>query len=103
MIPVATITKKIFTCDVCGNAADVQTWAFGFDDKRYEIDLCPKDSNGLEKVVTGYASKARKVTGQRRRADRLPKAQGGPRSRTRTNAAAVAMSRLLRRRTVRSR
>lgn len=36
----ATVTQKIFTCDVCGNANDVQTWAFGFDGKRYEIDLC---------------------------------------------------------------
>jgi Gas vesicle synthesis protein GvpL/GvpF/Lsr2 len=76
MIPMVTVTKKIFTCDVCGNAPDVQTWAFGFDGKRYEIDLCPKDSNGLEKVVAGYASKARKVTagrGQRRNGHR-PKA-----------------------------
>ena len=68
----ATVTKKIFTCDVCGSATDVQTWAFGFDGKRYEIDLCPKDSNGLEKVVAGYASKARKVArrGQRRNGHR---------------------------------
>jgi chemotaxis protein histidine kinase CheA len=72
----ATVTQKMFTCDVCGNANDVQTWAFGFDGKRYEIDLCPKDSNGLNKVVAGYASKARKVTagrGQRRNGHR-PKA-----------------------------
>jgi hypothetical protein len=61
----ATITKKVFTCDVCGDASDVQTWAFGFDGKRYEIDLCPKDGNGLNKVVAGYASKARKVTARR--------------------------------------
>ena len=61
----ATVTQKIFTCDVCGNANDVQTWAFGFDGKRYEIDLCPKDSNGLDKVVAGYASKARRVTARR--------------------------------------
>src|SRR5690348_9204691 len=72
----ATVTKKTFTCDLCGNANDVQTWAFGFDGKRYEIDLCPKDSNGLNKVVAGYVSKARKVTagrGQRRNGHR-PKA-----------------------------
>ena len=50
----ATVTKKIFTCDVCGSATDVQTWAFGFDGKPYEIDLCPKDSNGLGKVVAGH-------------------------------------------------
>src|SRR5215470_3693020 len=75
MISMATVTKKIFTCDVCGNATDVQTWAFGFDGKRYEIDLCPKDSNGLEKVIAGYASKARKVTGRgQRRHGHRPKA-----------------------------
>jgi len=62
MIPMATVTQKIFTCDVCGNANDVQTWTYGFDGKRYEIDLCAKDSNGLNKVVAGYTSKARKVT-----------------------------------------
>jgi chemotaxis protein histidine kinase CheA len=76
MIPMATITKKIFTCDVCGKANDVQRWAFGFDGKRYEIDLCPTDTNGLNKVVAGYASQARKVTarqGQRRNSHR-PKA-----------------------------
>jgi gas vesicle protein GvpL/GvpF/Lsr2 protein len=80
MIPMATVTQKIFTCDVCGNADDVQTWAFGFDGKRYEIDLCAKDSNDLNKVVSGYASKARKATGRRgqRRNGRRPKA-GRPR------------------------
>ena len=65
MSPMATITKKIFTCDVCGNASDVQTCAFGFDGKRYEIDLCPKDTNGLNKVVAGYAPQARKVAARR--------------------------------------
>src|SRR5215472_5787992 len=65
MIPMATVTQKIFTCDVCGKADDVQRWAFGFDGKRYEIDLCPKDSNGLNEVVAKYASKARKVTVRR--------------------------------------
>jgi hypothetical protein len=76
MIPMATVTQKIFTCDVCGNANDVQTWAFGFDGKRYEIDLCPKDNNVLNKVVAGYASKARKATARRgqRRNGRRPKA-----------------------------
>src|SRR5215469_6961818 len=76
MIPMATVTQKIFTCDVCGNASDVQTWTFGFDGKRYEIDLCPKDSNGLNKVVAGYASKARKATARRgqRRNGRRPNA-----------------------------
>jgi hypothetical protein len=74
----ATITKKVFTCDVCGDASDVQTWAFGFDGKRYEIDLCPKDGNGLNKVVAGYASKARKATDRRgqRSNGRGPKTSG---------------------------
>ena len=76
----ATVTQKMFTCDVCGNAADVQKWAFGFDGKRYEIDLCAKHSNALDKVVSGYASKARKATARRgqRRNSRRPNA-GRPR------------------------
>jgi hypothetical protein len=61
----ATVKQKILTCDVCGNADDVRTWAFRFDGKRYEIDLCPKDRDGLNKVVAGYSSKARKVTARR--------------------------------------
>jgi hypothetical protein len=61
----ATVKQKILTCDVCGNANDVRTWAFRFDGKRYEIDLCPKDRDGLNKVVAGYSSKARKVTARR--------------------------------------
>src|SRR5215510_3962340 len=65
MILMATVTQEIFICDVCGNANDVQRWAFGFDGKRYEIDLCPKDGNGLSKVVARYASKARKVTARK--------------------------------------
>jgi len=76
MIPMASVTQKIFTCDVCGNANGVQTWAFGFDGKRYEIELCAKDGNDLNKVVSGYASKARKVTARRgrRRNGRRPNA-----------------------------
>src|SRR5215813_7671243 len=91
MIPMATVTKKIFTCDVCGNANDVQRWAFGFDGKRYEIDLCPKDGNGLSKVVARYASKARKVTArknQSRNGDR-PRS---PRAAAATDDAASAPS-----------
>jgi gas vesicle protein GvpL/GvpF/Lsr2 protein len=65
MIPMATVKQKILTCDVCGDANDVQTCAFRFDGKRYEIDLCPKDRDGLNKVVAGYSSKARKVTARR--------------------------------------
>ncbi len=61
----ATVTQAVFTCDVCGNANDVRTWAFSFDDKRYEIDLCPEDGSGLSKVVAGYISKGRKVTTRR--------------------------------------
>jgi hypothetical protein len=79
---------------VCGSATDVQTWAFGFDGKRYEIDLCPKDSNGLEKVVAGYASKARRVTarrGQRRNGHRphasRPGRQAAKASRARAKSA----------------
>ena len=89
----ATVTEKIFTCDVCGNADDVQTWAFGFDGKRYEIDLCAKDSNDLNKVVSGYASKARKATVRRgqRRDGRRPKA-GRPRQQAAKPSGARAKS-----------
>ena len=71
----ATVTQKISTCDVCGNAVDVQTWAFGLDGKRYEIDLCAKDSNDLNKIVSGYAAKARKAAARQaqRRNGRRPK------------------------------
>ena len=67
----ATVTHEILTCDVCGDTDGVRTCAFGFDGKRYEIDLCPGDSDGLSKVAAGYISKARKVTarqGQRPKA-----------------------------------
>lgn len=57
----ATVTKEVLTCDLCGNANDVQTRAFGFDGKQYEIDLCPKDGNGLSEVVEGCIPNARKV------------------------------------------
>jgi hypothetical protein len=52
----------MLTCDVCGNAKDVQTWTFGLDGKTYEVDLCPKDGKGLSRVTAGYASNARKVS-----------------------------------------
>lgn len=69
----ATVTHQIRTCDVCGNASDVQSLTFGFDGKQYEIDLCPGDSNGLNEVAAGYTAKARKVStgpGQRRNSHR---------------------------------
>src|SRR5215831_15249663 len=72
-----TVTQTTLTCDVCGNAKDVRTWAFELDGQAYEIDLCRKDSNALNRVTAGYIAKARKVTakpGQRRRG-------GKPRSR----------------------
>jgi hypothetical protein len=69
----ATVTQMMLTCDVCGNAKDVQTRTFGLDGKAYEIDLCPKDGKNLDKVAAGYISKARRATagqGQRRRVRR---------------------------------
>jgi hypothetical protein len=65
----ATVTQVELTCDVCGNATDVKTWAFGLDGKAYEIDLCRKDGNALGRVTAGYISKARKVPA---RPDRRP-------------------------------
>jgi hypothetical protein len=55
----------MITCDICGNAKDVQTGAFGLDGKTYEIDLCPKDRKGLSQVAARYVPKARKITARR--------------------------------------
>jgi Lsr2 len=71
----ATVTEVMLTCDMCGNAKDVQTRAFRLDGKAYEIDLCPKDGKDLDKVAARYISKARQpATGQRqRRGGRRPR------------------------------
>lgn len=58
----ATVTQVQLTCDVCGDVKDIQTRTFELDGKTYEIELCPKDSNGLSKAAADYISKARKVT-----------------------------------------
>jgi hypothetical protein len=58
----ATVTEVTLTCDVCGDAKDVKTRLFGLDGKAYEIDLCGKDADGLNRVTAGYMAKARKVT-----------------------------------------
>jgi Gas vesicle synthesis protein GvpL/GvpF/Lsr2 len=57
-----TVTQVTLTCDVCGNAKDVETRTFGLDGQAYEIDLCRKDGNALRRVAAGYIAKARKVT-----------------------------------------
>lgn len=54
------LTQVTLTCDVCGNAKGVQTRTLGLDGQTYEVDLCPKDSNGLSKATAGYVSKARR-------------------------------------------
>jgi Gas vesicle synthesis protein GvpL/GvpF/Lsr2 len=78
----ATRTQVMLTCDVCGNAKDVQTRIFGLDGKTYEIDLCPKDSKGLSRATGGYLAKARKVTARQR-----PRHNGRrPRSRAESRA-----------------
>lgn len=58
----ATVTRVTRTCDVCGDAKDIQTWTFGFDSKTYEVDLCPKDGNDLGKLKAEYIPEARKAT-----------------------------------------
>jgi len=89
----AKVTQEILTCDVCGNANDVQTLAFGFDGKQYEVDLCPGDSNGLSKVAAGYIAKARKVTagpGQRRNGHRQRSPRGARAGRSHPRKAKAA-------------
>jgi len=86
----ATVTQVMLTCDMCGNAKDVQTRTFRVDGKAYEIDLCPKDGIDLDKVTARYISKARQATAkqaaarqrQRRggRRPRLPVFRLGPRT-----------------------
>ena len=61
----AARTQVMITCDICGNAKDVQTGAFGLDGKTYEIDLCPKDRQGLNQVAARYVPKARQVSARR--------------------------------------
>ena len=58
----ATVTRVTLTCDLCGDAEDVRTWAFGLDGKAYEIDLCRKDGTALDRVAARYMPKARKVS-----------------------------------------
>jgi gas vesicle protein GvpL/GvpF/Lsr2 protein len=72
----ATITRVTLTCDLCGDAEDVRTWAFRLDGKGYEIDLCRKDGIALDRVAARYIPKARKAStgpghrSARRRSDR---------------------------------
>lgn len=79
----ATVTRVMLTCDVCGNTGDVQTWTLGLDGKTYEIDLCQKDGQGLSKVAAGYVPKARKLTA------RQSARQNSHRPRSRTAAPAI--------------
>lgn len=62
----ATLTQVRLTCDLCGKGNDVQTQAIGLDGKTYEIDLCQKDNEELNRVAAGYIAKARKITAGRR-------------------------------------
>jgi hypothetical protein len=78
-----TVTEVQLTCDVCGGANDVKTRTFGLDGKAYEIDLCRKDGNALDRVAARYTAKARKVTAKPSR-----RGHGGrPRARTKTSRA----------------
>ena len=73
----ATLTQLMLTCDLCGNAKDVRTRTVGLDGQAYEIDLCPKDSNGLSQAAASYMSKARKIPARRspRRSGRKPRSR----------------------------
>jgi hypothetical protein len=75
----ATQTQVMLTCDVCGDAKEVQTRTLGLDGKTYEVDLCPKDSKGLSKAAAGYVSKARGAPATRgpRRSGRRPRSRAG--------------------------
>jgi Gas vesicle synthesis protein GvpL/GvpF/Lsr2 len=68
----ATITREVLTCDLCGDSDDVQTQEIGLDGKTYEVDLCRKDSDSLTRIAAGYIGKARQVSA-RRRARRKPR------------------------------
>jgi hypothetical protein len=89
----ATLTQVMLTCDLCGNAKDVQTQTIGLDGKTYEIDLCPKDSEELSKAAAGYVSKARKVTASHspRHNGRKPRSESAA-NRDRTKASGVRIS-----------
>jgi hypothetical protein len=50
------------TCDICGSAKGAQTRSISLDGKTLEIDLCAKDSKGLDKVAGKFVPHARKVT-----------------------------------------
>jgi len=80
----ATLTEIMLTCDMCGNAKDVQTQTFGLDGKTYQIDLCPKDSKRLNQAVAGYVSKARKNSAQQspRPSSHKPRSRAGTAARS---------------------
>lgn len=63
----ATLTQVKLTCDLCGNLEDVRTQAIALDGRTYEIDLCQKDGEALNRVTAGYIAKARKVAPRRSR------------------------------------
>ena len=58
----ATVSQVTLTCDLCGDAENVRTWALGLDGKAYEIDLCRRDGTALERAAARYIAKARKVS-----------------------------------------
>ena len=56
----ASLTQVTLTCDVCGNAKEVQTRTLGLDGQTYEADLCSKDSKALTKAAAAFVAKARR-------------------------------------------
>ena len=77
----ATVTRETLTCDLCGEVEDVTTWTFGLDGKAYEIDLCRKDGEALDRVAARYIAKARKTKGNARRRPAARQRSGSPHGR----------------------
>ena len=57
----ATQTTVTVACDICGGTKDARTRTITLDGRALEIDLCGKDSRGLDKAAQKFIPFARKV------------------------------------------
>lgn len=58
-------TRTLIICDKCESEAS-QTTTMALNAKTYEVDLCQKCSDGLDKVLSPYLQLARVTGGPRR-------------------------------------